>query len=413
MRETHDGGLNTFRRRYRIATPLRLESRDSWPIDEHALYARFRGRRHHPDPDGLRIVLAGELAFNPERVLAFEERGHQLYGVWIEDPLADQTVGPLPFGHVRDLPDRGWREAIRAVRPDVIYGLLNWRAIPLVHTILDADLGVPLVWHFKEAPQRCLVRGTWPLLADLHRHADAAIYSTALERDWFEAALPGTRDPATTHVVDGDLPKADWFDPALRPRLSDIDGQIHTVSLGRPVGFDAGFVGQLAAHGIHLHLYGLVRAPGPKGAWTAWIDDAVAAAPDHLHIHPHVDPRSWSTELSQYDAGWMHRVISSNRGDLTRATWDDLNAPARLSVLAAAGVPVLQQASPGSAVAVQNLVAERGIGMLYDDVDDLAAKLHDTEHVNRCRGAVATQGRDFTFDAHVDRLLRIFRSVVR
>ena len=39
-------------------------------------------------------------------------------------------------------------------------------------------------------------------------------------------------------------------------------------------------------------LQGERRAPGPKGAWTGWLDEALAAAPDHVHLHPAL-PRSW------------------------------------------------------------------------------------------------------------------------
>ena len=70
------------------------------------------------------------------------------------DGLGTHTVGPLPFGHVSDLPATGWHAAVRALRPDVIYALLNWRAVPFAREVLAAELDVPFVWHFKEAPQR-------------------------------------------------------------------------------------------------------------------------------------------------------------------------------------------------------------------------------------------------------------------
>lgn len=49
------------------------------------------------------------------------------------------TVGPLPFGHVTDLPRLGWKEAIHAIRPGVIYALLNWQIVPFVHSVLEAN----------------------------------------------------------------------------------------------------------------------------------------------------------------------------------------------------------------------------------------------------------------------------------
>ena len=41
------------------------------------------------------------------------------------DPYWYNTVEPLPFGHVEDLPRDDWRAAVRRIKPDVIYALLN------------------------------------------------------------------------------------------------------------------------------------------------------------------------------------------------------------------------------------------------------------------------------------------------
>jgi glycosyltransferase involved in cell wall biosynthesis len=411
IRESHDGGLNVFRSRYRVSVPLRFHSTDSGETDEVALYGRFRRRHLPPDPEGLRILLAGELAYNPERVVALAERGHRLYGIWTEDALGCNTVGPLPFGHVIDLPRTGWREAARRLRPDVIYAQLNWRAVPFCHRVLRALPEVPFVWHFKEAPQHSIRRGEWPLLAELATRSDAQLYCSAEERDWFLTALPGLADPGRAHVLDGDLPKADWFAGRRSRRLSEHDGEIHTVVLGRPLGLDAEFVTALARRGVHTHLHGLVVAPGAKGAWTAWLERAIRAAPGHVHVHPHADQRHWVAELSQYDAGWLHRVSSANGGDLRGATWNDLNVPARIPPLMAAGVPLLQHRSPGCRVAADRLVAETGIGLLYDDAGDLADRLHDEATLARARAAVATHRNSFTFDAHADDLVTLFRSL--
>jgi hypothetical protein len=414
IRESLDGGLNVFRRRYRVPDPLRFHSSDSGTVDEVALYRRFRERPDTPPAaDGLKILLVGELAYNPERVLALEERGHRLYGLWTPDGLGANTVGPLPFGHVRDLPHGDWAGAVRRLRPDVVYALLSWRAVPFAHAVLTAGLGAPFVWHFKESPFRCITRGTWPQLVDLVTGADAAVLSSPEELAWFQQALAGRLDPARTLALDGDLPKADWLGdaPAGAPRLSDRDGELHTVALGRPLGLDPGVVAALARSGIHLHLHGQVRAPGPKGDWVGWIGEARALAPDHVHLHPHVGQDRWVEVLSRYDAGWLHHLRSANGGDLGRATWDDLNYPARIPPLVAAGVPLLQQASPGCVVAAQELVGRLGVGVLYQDLDDLAVQLADDAAMAARRAAAAAVRHQFTFDHHADRLIALFREV--
>lgn len=403
IRETCDGGLNVFRRRYGVRTPLRLHSRDSGLTDEVALYASLRDRPP-PSGDGLRVLLVGELAFNPERVLALEARGHRLLGLWTDDGLGAHTVGPLPFGHVQDVASL---DDVPDV--DVVYGLLNWRAVPLAHRVLVERPDLPFVWHFKEAPQACVRRGTWPQLAALHAGADEVLYATEEERAWMELALPDARDPDRTGVLDGDLPLAHWSTGARSPRLSEADGQVHTAVLGRPLGVDADLLVRLGRAGVHVHLHGQVRDHGPAAGWAAEVRSAQAQV-DTVHVHPKVEQPDWVRVLSRYDAGWLHRFRAVNGGDLRRAVWDDLNAPARIPTYASAGLPMLQQSSPGSVVAAERLLGEAAV--VYDDVDDLVARLHDRAGLERARAASWDGRGRFTFDAHADRLVEVFERAV-
>jgi hypothetical protein len=77
----------------------------------------------------------------------------------------------------------------------------------------------------------------------------------------------------------------------------------------------------------------------------------------------------------------------------------------------AAGVPLLQQASPGCVVAAQELVGRLGVGVLYEDLDDLAVQLADDAAMAGRRAAAATVRHQFTFDHHADRLIALFREV--
>ncbi|HYY11832.1 MAG TPA: glycosyltransferase family 2 protein [Kineosporiaceae bacterium] len=410
IRERFDGGPNVYRQRYRVAAPLRLRTSDGTDLDEVARYAPARARTRPVAPDGLSILLVGELSYHPDRVLAFAERGHRLAGLWTQQPLGHSTVGPVPFGHVRDLPAQGWRDAVRELAPDVVHAQLNFRAVQVALEVRRAFPRLPFVWHFKEAPQRSIARGDWPALAELMTTADAVVLSTPLEREWFELALPGRLDPARTLVVDGNLPKADWSTGELPPRLSDADGEVHTVVLGRPLGFDPPFLAALAAQGVHVHFHGLRDGPGPQGTWRAWLDEARRVAPAHVHLHPAVDERGWVSVLGRYDAGWLHRFTSTNGGDVRRATWDDLNLPARIGTLVAARLPLLVQANPGHAVAVEALAAT-GVGLTYTDADSASARLTGPD-LPAARAEVARRRGEFTFDAHADRLLTLFRSLL-
>ncbi len=403
------GGINPYRVYYKVKQPLRVHTTVGNPIDEVEHYRRFRERPDTPlAPDGLKILLVGELAYNPERVLALEERGHKLYGLWMPDPYWYNTVGPLPFGHVEEIPRTNWREAVRAIRPDIIYALLNWQAVPFAHKVLMAKLGIPFVWHFKEGPFICLEKGTWSQLIDLYTRSDGQIYTSPEMRDWFTTIVPDMLTREHVLVLDGDLPKRDWFTSEPSPLLAASDGEIHTVVPGRPIGLHAHTVGELAQQGIHLHFYGDFT----HGQWASWIEKARSFAPHHLHLHKNVDQEHWVSAFSQYDAGWLHFLKSENSGDLRRATWDDLNYPARMATLATAGLPMLQYDNPHALVATRSLTQRLNIGVFFTTMEQLRAQLADTEHMARLRKNVWAVREQFTFDSHADRLITFFRTVI-
>jgi len=80
------GGVNLYRQRFRVDHPVRFHSSVGNCIDEPFRYRKFRGPRPSASRHALRIVLAGELAYNAERILALEERGHELHGLWMPEP---------------------------------------------------------------------------------------------------------------------------------------------------------------------------------------------------------------------------------------------------------------------------------------------------------------------------------------
>lgn len=403
------GGINPYRSRFQVTCPLRFHATTGHYIDEIEHYRRFRERPDTPPAaDGLKILLVGELAFNPERVLALEERGHKLYGLWTTNLHWFNTVGPLPFGHVEDLPRTGWREAIRQLQPDIIYALLNWHAVPFAHEVLTACPDIPFIWHFKEGPFDCIANGTWSQLVDLYARSSGQIYLNPEMRDWFAAISPGIVEHGRTFLLDGDLPKREWFTQHWSPRLSEIDGRIHTVIPGGPTGIPPSLVGELAALDIHVHLHGEFY----RDWYGSWVREAQRQAPHHFHLHPQVEQERWVAEFSKYDAGWLHQFKSDNRGDLHRATWGDLNLAARIPTLAAAGVPMILYDNTGSIVAVESLARALDIGIFYQNAEQLSEQLRDQERLARLRHGLRRQRDQFTFDYHADALIRFFREVV-
>lgn len=404
-----EGGINTFRSYYNISEPLIYHTTKGNFMDEVSRFDTYRRRLTTPlKKNGLKILLVGELAYNAERVLAFEEQGHKLYGLWMEKPYWYNYVGPLPFGHVEDISSDNWEEEVKKIKPDIIYALLNWQAVPFAHEVLKADLGIPFVWHYKEGPFISLEKGHWKELIELYNVADGRIYTSDEMQLWLEEFI--AKQPHSLDLVmDGDLPKKDWFNQPQSPLLSDsTPGEYHTVVPGRPIGLHPHNVVELAEQKIHLHFYGDFT----HGQWKEWIDKTNRMAPGFLHIHPNVDQENWVKEFSQYDAGWLHFFKSQNNGEISRSNWDDLNVPARMATLGLAGLPMLQADNTGHIVAIQSLVKKHNLGLLFKDMNQLGEQMRNRELMSELRKSVWEQREMFMFDTHVEKLVDFFTAVI-
>ncbi len=401
------GGINPYKLYYGVKQPLRYHTTVGNYIDEISYYAPFRQKRDNASFTGLKIVLVGELAYNAERIVAFEEQGHKLYGLWMRDPYWYNNIGPLPFGNVQDIPYENWQQTLAEIKPDIIYAQLNWQAVPFAHEILTANTGIPFVWNFKEGPFICMEKGTWPQMMELYTKSDGQVYTSAEMRDWFLQFLP-EKSADTALILDGDLPKKEWFKTEVSPLLSVQDGELHTVVPGRPIGLHPHTVVELAEQKIHVHFYGDFT----HGQWKEWIIKTQKMAPGFLHIHPNVTQHNWVQEFSQYDAGWLHFFKSDNEGELMRANWDDLNLPARMATLAAAGLPMLQRDNTGHTVATQTIVQNLGLGLFFNDAAELAAQLRDPEKMKQLRQRVWEKRLLFCFDEHVEELIAFFKKAI-
>jgi hypothetical protein len=77
-----------------------------------------------------------------------------------------------------------------------------------------------------------------------------------------------------------------------------------------------------------------------------------------------------------------------------------------------AGVPLLQADNAGARVATQSLVRDRGIGLFFRDIPDLAAQLRDRPRLEGIRRRVWAVRDEFTFDAHADDLVAVLRAAI-
>lgn len=409
IKETSSGGIFAYKLFYKVSEPLRFRSTVGNYIDEVALYKRFRQPNKTIEGSKpskpLKILLVGELAYNPERICALEEYGHKLYGLWILNPEFYNTIGPLPFGNVEDISLDNWKEKVQEIKPDVIYALLNFQVIPLAHYIMTSNPEVPFVWHFKEGPFYARQSGLWKQLLELYTNSDGQIFINTESKEWYSQFL-SLETP--TMILDGDLPKKEWFAKERGQLLSDVDGEIHTVVPGRPFGIAAHELALFKKQKIHLHFYGEFF----HTTWREWIHNAQQVADGYIHIHSNCSADNWAGEFTKYDAGWLHTFDSNNYGELMKVTWNDLNYPARMSTLAAAGLPMILKSNPDHIVAIENLLKRLGIGILFKNFDDLAECFRDGNRMQKIRDNAWKHRFLFSFDYHVSELTNFFYKVI-
>jgi len=403
--ENYGGSINLYRSFYKVKSPIKLRVSSYKFINEDELYSMYRGKLK-PSENCLKILIVGELSYNPERIVALEESGHKLYGLWVNRPrFCFNYVGHLPFGNIEDVPYDNWQEKIEEIKPDIIYALLNFDAVPLAYEVLKKCAHLPFVWHFKEGPTLCLSHGTWNKLIYLFSCSDGNIFLNRIIKAWYEQ-FANMNQPS--FIMDGDLPKDNFFTGDFSKKISLKDGAIHTIIAGRMVGLTIADLIELKNKNIHIHLY----TENYYNSRENEIKMFIKAAPKHFHIHPHCSHLNWVKEFSKYDAGWLHSFKSQNEGNIMRASWDDLNIPARINTYMAAGIPVILKNNEKHIVATEYRIRELEIGILFNDINDLSEKLRNKELIKELSLNVHKHRMLFTFDHYVPELITFFRTVI-
>lgn len=410
MSEQYGGNLNYYRNFYGVKKPLKIKASDDKFIDESKMYEKFIGKDIANKSNGLKILIVGELGYNPERIFSLEKEGHQLFGLWINrPPYSHINIGPIPFGNIEYVNLDDYQNQIKKIKPDLIYALLNFCAIDLAYDVVKSFPDIPFVWHYKESPQVSIAAGTWKKLIHLYHYADGRIYINEECKNWYEQFLPEyTLSESKTFILDGDLPHKDFFTDDFSPKLSATEGGVHTVVAGRMIGINVNDMQALADNNIHLHLYTESYHQKNKDI----INQLKNNFPNHFHIHSHCRNSNWVSEFSKYDAGWLHLFNSSNNGNIALAGWDDLNIPARISVLAAAGLPVIQKDNNGHIVATQSIAKKFNFGIFYNDYNELSKKLKDKKTIKDLTKNIITKRNYFNFDNHVPSLINFFRLTI-
>lgn len=408
--ETYGGNLYKYKWYYQVDEPIRIRMTENRIIDEHILYNTL-SHIINKKPI-LKVLIIGALSYNPERLCALEEYGCQLYGYWKPNPIyAYESVGPFPFGNIENIHNnRYWVEEVKKIDPDVIYTIFSATSVHFVYdsimTLKNNDINIPFIWHLKESPQACIRYGEWPHLMELYRLSAANIFTNLMTKIWFEQFFYMNKPYM---ILDQDMPKKDFFTNNFSEKLSSKDQAIHTVIPGRMIGLKEHEMELLASQNIHIHLYS-------ESYYQQKIDQNIhyhQIAPQHFHVHSHCPNNRWVEEFSQYDAGWLHCFHSRNNGNILRASWDDLNKPSRMGVFAAAGIPMIQLNNPYCTVASQELIQQKKIGILYDDIENLAKQLNNKDIMSKLTQNIMIQRFNFAFDHYVPELIQLLKKIAK
>ena len=301
------------------------------------------------------------------------------------------------------------REQLRDFKADVIYALLNAYdgSSEAVCEALDADLGLPIVRHYKE--HSC---EPWEPERRSLTETSAQIY---LNRESYEHfhRLYGV-SPATAHLLDADLISAKYMGCQFARRLGEWDAEPHiliagSVSTSRDR-YDVRHIClELERRRIHTHLYAKFVGLDRTGSTTAGCaaTEAVyrtfARAHAYVHLHDPIPPPAFTEVWSQYDAGLMHASVD---GQARGAAFQRLNLGHRYSAYLAAGLPLLVH--QGGQDALERLVREQGLGIIFRDPDHLADSLRDRPYLDRLTRDVRARRHHFSFEAAVPTLIEIF-----
>ena len=378
----------------------------------------------------MNLLLVGALSWNPERIRSLHERGHRLWGLWSRSMAWDQGPYPALEGCVMPIALADAARTIRDNAIDAVYSLFQvyhprlWGPAAtgvehdiwtILRTLLDerqrGAFDAPIVRHWGFDVQN--------LAPDVVRSLDGHLFcNRGKARYWRSPVREGGcgldvfDDCEVIDYLDGDRPKLEFMNDDFSERLSQRDGEIHTVCIGRPFGID-----YLAAarRGIHVHVYGnaydeVIRTIA-RDLPLADAGREAALVGRYVHVHPSLQPTgsswedvrraksAWVREFSRYDAGWSYvgRPLP----------WEPLDdraaIPSKVSTYLLAGLPVIGDVRPGH-YRYDELV-RLGVNIDLDGYDTLRERL-DEEVSTRRRGERAIRERaDYSFEATVEPLL--------
>ncbi len=386
----------------------------------------------------MRILLAGALSWNPERIRSLYERGHQLWGLWSRSMAWDQAPYPGIEDCIREVTLADAASTIREQRIGCVLSLFQvyepklwgppaagveddvWTLLRAL--LIERDRGgfdVPIVrhWGFDVHVVDTDVVGALDGHIFCNREQLESV-SAPIAAGGYGLELDRSGEPLA--FLDSDRPKLEFMNDRFGPPLSERDGEIHTVCVGRPINID--FLAA-ARQRIHVHVYGngvddtypmIAKVLSPRQ-----VRRAGQLLDRYLHVHEPLQNQAeswselrrtkarWVEEFSRYDAGWSYI------GQPLRWTplQDRAAIPNRIGTYLLSGLPVITDRRPG-AFRYEEL-RRLGVELVLAGSDYGALRGQLVHEVNtREKRAIARARRfEYSFDATIDPLLGALEGV--
>jgi hypothetical protein len=380
----------------------------------------------------MKLLIVGALSWNPERIRSLCERGHQLWGVWSRSMAWDQGPYAVAEGCIRQVAPTEAAATVREHGIDCVYSLFQaydrrlWAppSSTVMHDVWSllrglledrsrGHIDVPIVRHWGFDVHNLDPHVTEALDGHIFCNREKLEYWTRPRADGGRA-LEIFGDPSHHVFLDGDLPKLEFMNERFAEPLSETDGEIHTVCVGRP--FNVDFIAA-ARRGIHVHVYSndvddVHRAiAGSLSVRAARRSAAMLGR--YLHVHQPLQPvgtgwravqetkSRWVQEFSRYDAAWSYIG--------TPFAWDPLDdraaIPNRLGTYLLAGLPVISDRRPGFYRYDELRRLGVQVELVDSDYDSLRVGLEDEVATRERRDNARAARGGHSFDATIEPLL--------
>lgn len=387
----------------------------------------------------MNILFVGALSWNPERFISLCARGHKLFGLWTKTMAWEQ--GPYSFakGFITDIALDDYIEVIKKEKIDIIYSLFQsykpdawsdlqndnmygvWDVLRKIFTDRNKGLfDVPIVRHWGfDTPyldNDILTAFDGHIFCNKEKYV---YWTTSKNRGGLGIDLP--HDSERIIFMDSDMPKQEFMNNNFTKKLSDIDGQIHTVCIGRPFGFD---YNELTKRGVCIHIYcNNYRDACEIISQQMSFRDLTKLSRKHIHINSSLQvinesleeirakKSQWVSEFSKYDAGWSYVNIQN------MMKWDLLDdkaaIPNRLSTYVLAGLPIIAEVLPG--YYRYDILKKNGINIDFDpnNYDELYKRLNNKETLYEKTERAKACRQKFSFDYYIDNLIGYFQRIRR